>query len=182
MEKRLTKNEKGITLVALIITIIILLILAVVSIRAITGDNILEKAEAGKEKYTNSKEVEEDRLRNYVDYLDGNTQDAAKAYVNNELNAIFIIMPNDEVIAYINGNRIGRTAIRDIGDQSDMIKHLSIEVGKFFDAEFSDDMGARMGISKDKNVVYNFEVFEDRYEIQSSFNLDSSIDISSYIE
>ena len=58
MEKKLTKNEKGITLVALIITIIILLILAVVSIRAITGDNILGKAEAGKNMYSETEEEE----------------------------------------------------------------------------------------------------------------------------
>ncbi len=58
MEKKLTKNEKGITLVALIITIIILLILAVVSIRAITGDNILGKAEAGKNMYSEAEEEE----------------------------------------------------------------------------------------------------------------------------
>ena len=182
MEKELTKNEKGITLVALIITIIVLLILAVVSIRAITGDNILGKSETAKEKYTNSKEEEEARLKNYVDYIDSNTQDNAKAYVNKKLNAIFIITPNDEVIVYNNGNRIGRTEIKDIGDQSEMVKKLSIEVGKFFDAKFSDDMGFRMGISKDKKVLYNFEVFDDRYEIQTSFNLDSSIDVSNYIE
>ena len=33
------RNEKGITLVALVITIIVLLILATVSILALTGDN-----------------------------------------------------------------------------------------------------------------------------------------------
>ena len=72
MEKKLTKNEKGITLVALIITIIILLILAVVSIRAITGDNILGKAEAGKEKYESAKKEEEKTLGDYVDSMDLN--------------------------------------------------------------------------------------------------------------
>ncbi len=65
MEKKLTKNEKGITLVALIITIIILLILAVVSIRAITGDNILGKAETAKEKYESAKSNELDILKDY---------------------------------------------------------------------------------------------------------------------
>ena len=70
MEKKLTKNEKGITLVALIITIIILLILAVVSIRAITGDSILEKAEVGKNKYEEAKVEEEGKLNEYSDAMD----------------------------------------------------------------------------------------------------------------
>ena len=69
MEKKLTKNEKGITLVALIITIIILLILAVVSIRAITGDSILEKAEVGKNKYEEAKVEEEGKLNEYSDAI-----------------------------------------------------------------------------------------------------------------
>jgi len=45
------KQEKGITLVALIITIIVLLILAVVAIQEITGDGIITKAKNAAEKY-----------------------------------------------------------------------------------------------------------------------------------
>ena len=74
MDKKLTKKEKGITLVALIITIIILLILAVVSIRAITGDNILGKSETAKEKYTNSKEIEEKKLADFEESIDNETK------------------------------------------------------------------------------------------------------------
>ena len=37
--KKKLKNEKGITLIALVITIIVLLILAAVSIATLTGDN-----------------------------------------------------------------------------------------------------------------------------------------------
>ena len=78
MEKKLTKNERGITLVALIITIIILLILAVVSIRAITGDNILGKAEAGKEKYESAKGNELDILKDYGNNIEPEKFDVQK--------------------------------------------------------------------------------------------------------
>ena len=71
MEKKLTKNEKGITLVALIITIIVLLILAVVSIRAITGDNILGKAESAKGKYSEGEEEEKVKLAVQEAAIDG---------------------------------------------------------------------------------------------------------------
>ena len=44
------KSQKGITLIALVITIIVLLILASVSIAMLTGNNgILQKAETAKE-------------------------------------------------------------------------------------------------------------------------------------
>ena len=43
------KKEKGITLVALVITIIILLILAGISIRTLTGENgLMKKVQEGK--------------------------------------------------------------------------------------------------------------------------------------
>ena len=51
MNKRKKNLEKGITLIALVITIIILLILAGISIAMLTGDNgILTKASNSKEK------------------------------------------------------------------------------------------------------------------------------------
>ena len=59
MIEKLGKTNKGITLIALVITIIVLLILAGVTIATLTGDNgILTKATAAKEE-TRAAEVEE---------------------------------------------------------------------------------------------------------------------------
>ena len=55
------KNEKGITLIALIITVIILVILAAVSVRAIVDMQIVEHAVNGSQKY-----VEESLKENNV--------------------------------------------------------------------------------------------------------------------
>ena len=55
------KNQKGITLIALVITIIVLLILAGVSIATLTGENgILTRANEAK---TSTEQAEEDELR-----------------------------------------------------------------------------------------------------------------------
>lgn len=49
------KNQKGVTLIALVITIIVLIILAAVSIAMLTGDNgILDNAETAKNDTNNS--------------------------------------------------------------------------------------------------------------------------------
>ena len=68
---KLTKNEKGITLVALIITIIILLILAIVSIRAIKDGGILSKTQTAKETYSESEEKEKIQLAINQAAIDG---------------------------------------------------------------------------------------------------------------
>ena len=58
-QKRMQKNSKGITLIALVITIIVLLILAGVTIATLTGDNgILKKAGDAKTQTEQAKEDE----------------------------------------------------------------------------------------------------------------------------
>lgn len=53
-------KEKGITLIALVVTIVVLIILATVSILALFGDNgIISRAQKAREAYTNEK-VQED--------------------------------------------------------------------------------------------------------------------------
>lgn len=59
------KKERGITLIALVITIIVLLILAGVTISLVIGNNgILEKTQIAAKNYVNAAEVERDILNN----------------------------------------------------------------------------------------------------------------------
>ena len=58
-QKRMQKNSKGITLIALVITIIVLLILAGVVIATLTGDNgVLTQAGNAKDKTTEAESIE----------------------------------------------------------------------------------------------------------------------------
>lgn len=67
-------KNKGITLIALIITVIILLIISGIGIAMITGDNgILNKASTAKKESDKSSEVENNRLGQYNEYLDNYT-------------------------------------------------------------------------------------------------------------
>lgn len=58
-------KNKGITLVALVITIILLLILAGISISALTGTGLFEKAQEAKEKTENAQKLENTILSEY---------------------------------------------------------------------------------------------------------------------
>lgn len=80
--------NKGITLVALIITIIIMLILAGVAISLITGEgSIFSKADLSKTKYEEASQNE----KNTIDDLNNQITDAEKAS---------IVIPNADVIKF----------------------------------------------------------------------------------
>ena len=63
--KKIMKNQKGITLVALVITIIILLILAGISISTLTNTGIFEKAKDAKEKSEAEEKQQSETLDSY---------------------------------------------------------------------------------------------------------------------
>ena len=68
--KILSKNNKGITLVALVITIVILLILAGISISALTNTGLFEKAKEAKQKSENATLEQNKLLDNYEKEVD----------------------------------------------------------------------------------------------------------------
>jgi len=69
MKNKSNLKEKGITLVALVITIIILLILAGISISALTNTGIFEKAKEAKKKSEEASAKEQSLLTEYEDEL-----------------------------------------------------------------------------------------------------------------
>ena len=86
-----TKKQKGITLIALVITIIVLLILAAVTINALSGDNgILRRAREAKEKTGASQEEESVKVSVTEALTQGigelTTENLKKAVKNNGLN------------------------------------------------------------------------------------------------
>lgn len=65
------KKEKGITLVALVITIIVLLILAGVTISLVVRDNgVINKARDAKTNMGNAQNRENEELQNVSNYMD----------------------------------------------------------------------------------------------------------------
>ena len=65
------KNQKGITLVALVITIIILIILATVAISFAFGNNgLVNRAEDARDYYANDTAYTDESVANVEKYLD----------------------------------------------------------------------------------------------------------------
>ena len=67
---KITKEQNGITLIALVITIIVLLILAGVAISQLTGGNILNNAQSAVDKYNEKVPQEEALIGELEDLLD----------------------------------------------------------------------------------------------------------------
>jgi len=65
-----TKEQRGITLIALIITIVVLLILAAVAISSITNDGILHYAQNAADSWNKAQTNEQATLDSYLAYLD----------------------------------------------------------------------------------------------------------------
>lgn len=65
------KNQKGITLITLVITIVILIILAGVAISLSLSDNgLFNKAKKARDDYSTSANSEAKQFSNLVNYLD----------------------------------------------------------------------------------------------------------------
>lgn len=64
------KKERGITLVALVVTVVVLLILAGITLTLVLGQNgIVTKTNAAKTNYTNAQAQETEELTNAETYM-----------------------------------------------------------------------------------------------------------------
>ena len=70
MKSLRNSKQKGITLIALVVTIVVLIILATVSILAVFGDNgIIARAQKAKEIQEKAKIDETNKIDNYASYI-----------------------------------------------------------------------------------------------------------------
>ena len=69
--KNFRKKQKGITLIALVITIVILIILATISINFVFNGGLIDRAEQARDYYQNDTEYTDDSISNLTGYIDG---------------------------------------------------------------------------------------------------------------
>ena len=134
MRESKIKNQKGITLLVLVITIIILLILAGVTISAITGDNGII-GNAGKAK-------EETEIANEKEIVEKAT---VQAMGNNKYGNI----EEDELQGQLDKESgEGKTEATDIGDEFEVIFN---ESNRYYMVDKDENVGEAQEIIKDEN-------------------------------
>jgi type II secretory pathway pseudopilin PulG len=117
MEKK--EKNKGITLVALVITIIILLMLAGVSITALTKSDLLKNAKTSKNATENAQNTENIALAEYQDKIDQYIEsgrdvalsDEVKSYIDNKISEVEKVeitkLASDWILTYNNSVKKG---------------------------------------------------------------------------
>ena len=86
------KKQKGITLIALVVTIVVLIILATVSINAVVGENgLIRKAEQAKELYNNSTIAEEEAMYTLMEEYEKSI--AGGSYTDKYLDSVLPVAP-----------------------------------------------------------------------------------------
>ena len=68
---RIVSNQKGITLIALVITIVILIILATISINFVFNGGLIDRAEQARDYYQNDEAYTDESVSNLTGYIDG---------------------------------------------------------------------------------------------------------------
>ena len=125
------KYDKGITLVALVITIIILLILATISIQSLTNTGLFAKAQEAKEKSQNAEENQAKTLNEYEDelnkYILGDVKTPVKKVSDNIGNVLSTTENTELEDAY--GNKIVVPAGFKIVSNSDTNNATTVDKG-----------------------------------------------------
>ena len=129
------KKERGITLVALVITIIILLILATISIQSLTNTGLFQKANEAKEKTQNAAENQAKILNEYEDelnkYISGNVEKTFKGKtVTDAIQYADVLNKNDNTeLQDAYGNKIVVPAGFKIVSNDDTSKATTVDKG-----------------------------------------------------
>ena len=157
MKKQMLRQEKGITLIALIITIIILVILAAVSINSVYNMKIVGKAIQGVQQYA-QKTAEENKIMDNTTQLVGNTVkrlDAIQGKVPEELQKY--VMGADgtgrrlgEIYGTVSGSVFGPQQFKD-GTEEDIVDASTsvVYMNKLIECEYQDPVD-----NASKDVTY----------------------------
>ena len=104
------KQEKGITLIALVVTIVVLLILAGVSISLVLNNNgVISKAKDAKNQYAEAQTNDEKQLNEVSDWIDTKVGDTTGGDSVTEIDGV----PIPEGFVYVGGTKASGLVISD---------------------------------------------------------------------
>ena len=173
MKKQKTKENIGITLVALIVTIVLLLILAGISISALTQTGLFSRAKQATEKYKEAEEKERIQTELYSMQIEMNTNNDSKTKIGKKLydkniengSKWDIIVINDSKKIYgtgwsfiEKGSKIGDATANKawlINNQTQEI--IKLEDGSYTELSYASSVGTTEGLifNLDPSIIEN---------------------------
>lgn len=159
-------GNKGITLIALIITIIVLLILAGVSIAMLTGDNgILKQAQRAKTETENAQVIEELKIAILEDEMGNPNKDVSiekkkDYYILTYKNKEYLYVKNEEITEYDN-------------TLAYYIEHGELSTGDYIEYSVENGLNTQDGIyimtpeqtGYEKNQIFNTKTYDGKWQI-----------------
>ena len=173
------RTQKGITLVALIITIVVLLILAVVSIGAVQNSGIIGNAKNAAGGYDQAKVNEVEKLENTEEYINsiipnnGEGATITKEYQRNEVKQILKItgekyeittLYKDEVMS----GPVEIILVKNIDELGYTIDNRSGETNLWYVLLKEDNSVIGIAFSDDKTRIYQGEADTDNKKLNIS--------------
>lgn len=125
---RKNQNEKGITLVALVVTIVVLIILSVITIGSLINHELIKRSAKGAEKYTEEMENEKtllDNVANVVDKIETNEIEEPKVelYGNKK---VVEVGTNKKISDYV-----GNSKLNVVYDENNITNINQLPTGKY---------------------------------------------------
>ena len=124
------KQERGITLIALVVTIVVLLILAGVSISLVLNNNgVISKAKDAKNQYAEAQTNDERQLNEVSDWIDTKVGDTTGGGSVTKIDGV----PIPAGFVYVGGTKDSGLVISDNEDDKEKYKGQTTAVNNIYD-------------------------------------------------
>ena len=187
-----TKEMKGITLVALVITVIILLILATISIQTLTNTGLFGKAKEATKKYSETEEKEKIQMELYYAQINKSTNGTSTNQIGEQLydknvengSKWHIIVINDSKKIYgtgwtyiPRGSKISDTKT----NETWLINNSSQEMIKLEDGTFT-DLSYKTAVGTTDGLIFNLDpsVIENATKENINEKLGSNVELMNF--
>lgn len=187
-----TKEMKGITLVALVITVIILLILATISIQTLTNTGLFGKAKEATKKYSEAEEKEKIQMELYYAQINKSTNGTSTNQIGEQLydknvengSKWHIIVINDSKKIYgtgwtyiPRGSKISDTKT----NETWLINNSSQEMIKLEDGTFT-DLSYKTAVGTTDGLIFNLDpsVIENATKENINEKLGSNVELMNF--
>ena len=187
-----TKEMKGITLVALVITVIILLILATISIQTLTNTGLFGKAKEATKKYSEAEEKEKIQMELYYAQINKSTNGTSTNQIGEQLydknvengSKWHIIVINDPKKKYGTGwtyipreSKISDTKT----NETWLINNSSQEMIKLEDGTFT-DLSYKTAVGTTDGLIFNLDpsVIENATKENINEKLGSNVELMNF--
>ena len=187
-----TKEMKGITLVALVITVIILLILATISIQTLTNTGLFGKAKEATKKYSEAEEKEKIQMELYYAQINKSTNGTSTNQIGEQLydkniengSKWHIIVINDSKKIYGTGWTYiprGSTISDTKTNETWLINNSSQEIIKLEDGTFT-DLSYKTAVGTTDGLIFNLDpsVIENATKENINEKLGSNVELMNF--